>query len=90
MEKKKRINIVTMWLSELTPADYNPRKITSIAKRGLRKSIQTFGYVDPIIWNKRTGNIMSVPGRAACQTGIINGNSRRIAFLIYTVVRIKM
>lgn len=59
METKKNINLVNMRLSELTPAEYNPRKITRLAKRGLRESIQTFGYVDPIIWNKRTGRIVS-------------------------------
>jgi len=59
MENKTNINLVTMRLSELTPAGYNPRKITDLAKRGLIKSIQTFGYADPIIWNKRTGNIIS-------------------------------
>jgi len=48
-----------MRLSELTPAEYNPRKITRLAKRGLRESIQAFGYVDPIIWNKRSGRIVS-------------------------------
>lgn len=48
-----------MRLEALTPADYNPRKITRLAKRGLRKSIETFGYVDPIIWNKRSGKIIS-------------------------------
>jgi len=59
VETKKNINLVNMRLSELTPAEYNPRKITRLAKRGLRESIQTFGYVDPIIWNKRTGRIVS-------------------------------
>jgi len=59
MENKRTINITTKRLSELSPADYNPRKISLLAKRGLRNSIQTFGYVDPIIWNKRTGNIIS-------------------------------
>ncbi len=59
MENKKTINIATKRLSELSPADYNPRKISDLAKRGLKKSIETFGYVDPIIWNERTGNIIS-------------------------------
>jgi hypothetical protein len=59
METKNKINLITMHLSELMPSDYNPRKITCLAKRGLRESIKTFGYVDPIIWNKRTGKIVS-------------------------------
>ncbi len=59
MENKRTINITTKRLSELSPADYNPRKISRLAKRGLKKSIETFGYVDPIIWNVRSGNIIS-------------------------------
>lgn len=50
IEKKK--------LSELTPAEYNPRTMTEKAKSGLEKSVDRFGFVEPIVWNKRTGNIV--------------------------------
>ena len=48
-------------LQDLQPADYNPRielKPGDKEYERLRKSIKEFGYVDPIIRNKRTGNIV--------------------------------
>ena len=48
-------------LEDLQPANYNPRielKPGDKEYERLRKSIKEFGYVDPIIRNKRTGNIV--------------------------------
>ena len=43
---------------KLTPADYNPRDISDKAFEGLKQSIITFGFVDPIIVNRSSGNIV--------------------------------
>jgi hypothetical protein len=45
-------------IGKLKPAAYNPRKITSAAKLGLKNAIDRFGMVQPVVWNKRTGNIV--------------------------------
>jgi ParB-like chromosome segregation protein Spo0J len=45
-------------IKELMPAGYNPRTISKQAKKGLSNSIDKFGLVQPIVWNKRTGNIV--------------------------------
>lgn len=48
-------------LSELNPAAYNPRKELVPGDSEFEKlvsSIKTFGNVEPIIWNSRTGNII--------------------------------
>lgn len=45
-------------LSKLTPADYNPRKLTPARARRLEASLQRFGLVQPIIWNKRSGRVV--------------------------------
>lgn len=50
--------IQRMKLTDLCPAEYNPRKITSKAFKGLKASIGKFGLLIPIVWNKRTGNIV--------------------------------
>ena len=42
-------------LDQLKPATYNPRKISPEAFSKLTRSIETFGLVDPLIINKRTG-----------------------------------
>lgn len=45
-------------LSELVPAPYNPRESTKRQEADLAKSLEKFGVVEPIIWNKRTGYIV--------------------------------
>ena len=52
------LTLVNVALASLKPATYNPRKISEVEKAGLKSSIQEFGYVDPIIYNVRTGNIV--------------------------------
>ncbi len=45
-------------MNELIPAEYNARKMAKSNKIGLGESIERFGLVQPIVWNKRTGNIV--------------------------------
>ena len=55
------MEIITKKLDELIPADYNPRKDLQPGDpeyEKLKRSIQEFGYVEPVIWNKQTGNIV--------------------------------
>jgi hypothetical protein len=57
-EKEMASEVVRMPLADLTPASYNPRKISVEAYQGLGKSIDKFGLLIPIVWNKRSGNIV--------------------------------
>lgn len=53
IEKKKT--------AELLPADYNPRKDLKPGDaeyEKLKRSIEQFGYVEPVIWNKTTGRVV--------------------------------
>lgn len=52
------MKLVTKNISEIKPSPYNPRTMSASAMEGLEKSMETFGYVDPIVWNKKTGNIV--------------------------------
>lgn len=48
-------------ITELLPAEYNPRKALKPGDKEyekLKRSIQQFGYVEPVIWNKRTGYVV--------------------------------
>ena len=45
-------------VADLVPAAYNPRTISAEALRGLRASVETFGCVQPIVVNDRTGNVI--------------------------------
>ena len=48
-------------VADLKAADYNPRKDLQPGDaeyEKLKRSIQEFGYVEPVIWNKRTGVVV--------------------------------
>lgn len=48
-------------VDELKAAGYNPRKDLrpgDAEYEKLKRSIQEFGYVEPVIWNKRTGTVV--------------------------------
>ncbi len=48
-------------VSKIKAAKYNPRKDLKPGDaeyEKLRRSIEEFGYVEPVIWNERTGNIV--------------------------------
>jgi hypothetical protein len=47
-----------MLLSDLLPADYNPRKISDKAMKGLRASLSRFGELGGIVFNERTGRLV--------------------------------
>ena len=50
-------------ISKLNPAKYNPRKNLKpgdIEYEKLKRSILEFGYIEPVIWNKTTGNISEI------------------------------
>lgn len=42
-------------LSTLHTAGYNPRRMNEAEMAALKKSIQRFGFVDPIVVNQRRG-----------------------------------
>ena len=45
-------------LTELKPAPYNPRQSNSEQEKQLKSSLEKFGVVEPIIFNKQTGYIV--------------------------------
>jgi hypothetical protein len=61
----KDIVLVRKFVKDLLPSDYNPRTIDANSFAGLRESITKFGFVEPIVWNKRTGNV--VGGHQRCK-----------------------
>lgn len=55
------MEIRTLKATELKAAAYNPRKDLQpedAEYKKLRRSMEKFGYVEPIIWNERTGNVV--------------------------------
>lgn len=55
------MEIARMDVSQLNPASYNPRidlRPGDLEYDKLRRSIEEFGLVEPIVWNQRTGNVV--------------------------------
>ena len=55
------MNIEIKNTADLLPADYNPRKDLKPGDEEyekLKRSLETFGYVEPVIWNKTTGRVV--------------------------------
>lgn len=70
------MNIRKIPVSEIKPAKYNPRKDLKPgdpAYEKLKRSMSEFGYVEPIIWNEETGNI--VGGHQRYKVLVAEGNS---------------
>ena len=56
-----QMNLQRIPVEKLKPAKYNPRKDLKpgdAAYEKIKKSLHTYGYVDPVIWNEVTGNIV--------------------------------
>ena len=45
-------------IADLMPAPYNPRQSTAKQEKHLKESLEKFGMVEPIIFNKQTGYIV--------------------------------
>src|SRR5690554_4231167 len=55
------MNIQKISVEKLNPAAYNPRKDLKPGDKEyekLKRSIEEFGYVEPVIWNQKTGNVV--------------------------------
>lgn len=60
-KQEGRMQIEKMPVAELKAAEYNPRKDLKPGDaeyEKLKRSIEEFGYVEPVIWNKRTGTVV--------------------------------
>jgi hypothetical protein len=58
MKKTQVVGRERMLIENLEPAPYNPRKITGEEYDALRASIEKFGLVQPIVWNRRSGLVV--------------------------------
>ena len=55
------MQIEKLKIEQLIPSDYNPRKDLKPGDAEydkLKRSIEQFGYVEPLIWNKVTGHVV--------------------------------
>ena len=55
------MKVLTLLINQINPAPYNPRKDLTPGTpeyERLKRSIDTFGCVEPLVWNKRSGNLV--------------------------------
>ena len=70
MNEKKYPCLITKKISELSPAKYNPRTISSDSLGRLTKSLSELGNLQPITWNAKTGNIVGGHQRLKCYSAL--------------------
>lgn len=56
------MEIINIKISELKPANYNPRVMSEKEMTNLRRSIREFGFVEPVVVNKHPGRENVVVG----------------------------
>ena len=49
------MQIIQVPIAKLRFASYNPRKISGPEMESLKRSIERFGFVDPVVVNRRRG-----------------------------------
>lgn len=57
--KFQKFEMDTISRDQIRGAEYNPRIISEDARKRLRKMLAKHGLVQPLVWNKRTGNLVS-------------------------------
>lgn len=59
LNKAQAFEVITIPRNRIKNAPYNPRVIGENARKRLSKGIKKFGLVETLVWNKRTGNLVS-------------------------------
>jgi len=59
ISKHQRFEMRVVDRCDIQLADYNPRMISAHAKKQLKQAIKDVGLLQPLIWNQRTGVLVS-------------------------------
>lgn len=70
--------------SQINAAKYNPRIITDGASKRLRKKLKDVGLLTPLVWNKRTQNLVSGHQRLS-QLDFLEGYPKKKSDYILTI-----
>lgn len=58
LTKYQKFEVETIKRSQINKAPYNPRMIGDDAAKRLRRKIAKVGLIVPLVWNKRSGNLV--------------------------------
>jgi len=59
---------------DLIKAEYNPRVLSDDARRKLKENLQKVGLLSPLVWNKRSGNVVSGHQRLSQMDALMGTN----------------
>jgi ParB-like chromosome segregation protein Spo0J len=59
ISKHQKFEVKTIHRSAIKNAPYNPRTINDYQRKGLKRNLKKVGFLQPIVWNEATGNIVS-------------------------------
>ncbi|MEI7510617.1 MAG: site-specific DNA-methyltransferase [Candidatus Peregrinibacteria bacterium] len=76
------MEIQEILISALSPAKYNPRKISLLQKEHLKKSLEKFGFVDPIVVNSKDGLNIIIGGHQRVKVWEEMGNKTVPVFFV--------
>jgi hypothetical protein len=65
LSKVQKFEVDTINREQIHGAEYNPRIISEDARKRLKKNLAKHGLVQPLVWNRRTGNLVSGHQRLA-------------------------
>lgn len=58
LSKFQTFTVVEVHRRDIKKALYNPRTLDDYSRQKLRSSLETHGLVEPLVWNRRTGNLV--------------------------------
>lgn len=75
--------------SQLMGAPYNPRQITEDAKTRLKGVLAKVGLVQPIVWNRRSGNIVGGHQRIKAMDALEGSTNYRLTVAVVDVDEVR-
>lgn len=85
LTKHQRFEIAVIGRGEIQNAPYNPRRISDSARSRLRRGIKDHGLVEPLVWNKRTGHMVSGHQRLTILDSLERGQDYQITVSVVDV-----
>lgn len=75
--------------AEIKLCDYNPRTITPERKRRLKALLEEHGLCKPLIWNKRSGNLIEGHQRISVLDTLVDSKEWAVPVIIHDVDDVK-
>jgi hypothetical protein len=67
---------------QIKNAEYNPRVIDDHARKKLKGNLKKMGLIDPLVWNRRTGNLVSGHQRISILDDLAGTNNYTLDFAV--------